>query len=322
MEKLLNNISNADLVTITILMSIVALLLAVAISIEIYKNSKKTGLRILSSSNDLNTINIKEVEGINYVDDDAELEKTKARLELAELKERLRREEIEKSKLLELNIALAKNNKSKEEVKETIVEENKVVQVVEEIVEKPIEVKETIIEKTIEPVIVETKKEQEQEIVIEKDKVDIEINNLEEEHQIDTINDEESAIISFDELKTSVNTALSMDGTVKYEDEKTAVISISELQKLYEESSNIGSKTTNKEVELMTFDVKKVDDLPKIKDYSSFQTTPFISPVHGLTQTENDIILTSTANLERLNKEIKKTNEFLQALKVLKKNLD
>lgn len=295
MKELLNSISSSDLVTITIIMSVIALLLAIAISIEIYRNYIKTS-KIKSAKIDSNTINIKEVDGIKYVDEDDEMEKTKARIELTILKEKLKQEEAEKQKLIELNLELAKKNQ---------IEENKNPEV-NKIEEKEKKIKIEVQENHHAPSI------EKQEEVIE--------NNISTE----ILDDEESAIISFDELKNIPNTSIDEDGSVKYQDEDTAVISIMELEKLYKESLNINTvkEEKPKEVELMTFDIKKVEDLPKIKDYNDFQNTPFISPVHGLTQTENDIILTSTANLERLNKEIKKTNEFLQALKVLKKNLE
>lgn len=346
MSELLNNISNSNLVTLTILMSVVALILAIAISIEIYKNARNDRNKVVKVTTDLNGINIQQVDGIKYVDEDSELEKTKARMELAELKERLRKEELEKNKLLEMNMALANRNvEKKEEVKE-IIKEN----ITEKVIEKevPVIINQTVVETPILDKIKENIVKEKETIIPDENvnNINININEVKEEaseeievleqtmfktpveikvekEEIDPFisEDEESAIISFEELEKTPNTALSEDGIVNYEDEKTAVISILELQKLYEESQNITTKNP-KEVELLNFDVKKMEDLPKIKDFSNFQSSPFISPIHGLTQTENDIILTSTANLERLNKEIKKTNEFLQALKVLKKNLE
>ena len=65
-----------------------------------------------------------------------------------------------------------------------------------------------------------------------------------------------------------------------------------------------------------------------------FKNSPFISPVYGIEKEKKDpvtpvvpvhadsIELEQTANLEKLDQEIKKTNEFLKVLKELQKNLD
>ena len=109
----------------------------------------------------------------------------------------------------------------------------------------------------------------------------------------------------------------------KYVDEKDAIISIAELERLYKESTALNIETANEkeEVELKSFDIKRVEDLPEISSEKKFQSTPFISPVYGIGAVEESLELEQTANLAKLNEEIKKTNEFLKALKELKKNL-
>ena len=58
--------------------------------------------------------------------------------------------------------------------------------------------------------------------------------------------------------------------------------------------------------------------------YQAFKASPFISPIFGLekAQSVNEMELENTANYEKLDEEIKKTNEFLMTLKELKKNLE
>ena len=60
----------------------------------------------------------------------------------------------------------------------------------------------------------------------------------------------------------------------------------------------------------------------KENDYK-FQKSPIISPVFGLDNDEsvNTIALENTANLDKLSEEIKRTNEFLNTLRELRKNL-
>lgn len=58
--------------------------------------------------------------------------------------------------------------------------------------------------------------------------------------------------------------------------------------------------------------------------YTQYQSQPIISPVYGIekTKSDTDIELENTANYEKLDEEIKKTNEFLMTLKELQKNLE
>lgn len=274
MTELLNKISSENLIVICIVMSIVALFLAISVSIEFFNNYKRKKIlkkedNIYDSdeNTDINTI---EDSNIKYVEEDEELEKTKAKLELAKLKERLIKEEEEKKKLLEINLALVNNEKAKDDVKENNIEKNN-------------------------------------EISKLKDNIS---NNLTYEQL-----EEENAIISYDELKNSTTFGYTDEEMNKYADEKDAIISIEELEKLYKESKAIYEDKKESVV------IKRVEDLPEISSTKKFQSSPFISPVYGIGINEENIQLEQTANLEKLNEEIRKTNEFLKALKELKKNL-
>ena len=274
MTELLNKISSENLIVICIVMSIVALFLAISVSIEFFNNYKRKKIlkkedNIYDSdeNTDINTI---EDSNIKYVEEDEELEKTKAKLELAKLKERLIKEEEEKKKLLEINLALVNNEKAKDDVKENNIEKNN-------------------------------------EVSKLKDNIS---NNLTYEQL-----EEENAIISYDELKNSTTFGYTDEEMNKYADEKDAIISIEELEKLYKESKAIYEDKKESVV------IKRVEDLPEIKKKKKFQSSPFISPVYGIGINEENIQLEQTANLEKLNEEIRKTHEFLKALKELKKNL-
>ena len=274
MTELLNKISSENLIVICIVMSIVALFLDISVSIEFFNNYKRKKIlkkedNIYDSdeNTDINTI---EDSNIKYVEEDEELEKTKAKLELAKLKERLIKEEEEKKKLLEINLALVNNEKAKDDVKENNIEKNN-------------------------------------EVSKLKDNIS---NNLTYEQL-----EEENAIISYDELKNSTTFGYTDEEMNKYADEKDAIISIEELEKLYKESKAIYEDKKESVV------IKRVEDLPEISSTKKFQSSPFISPVYGIGINEENIQLEQTANLEKLNEEIRKTNEFLKALKELKKNL-
>lgn len=113
--------------------------------------------------------------------------------------------------------------------------------------------------------------------------------------------EEENAIISYQELLENTNqldTVLTDDG-----DEP---ITINEVLALF---------TQDDKGELLE---------PISNPYNSeFEATPLVSPINGL-EFENltEIQLENTANLEKLDKEIRKTNEFLNILNELKKNLE
>ena len=115
--------------------------------------------------------------------------------------------------------------------------------------------------------------------------------------------EEESAIISYQEL---LETTKEMN--IVQEDSGDEFISINELMRKYNEPS----------IEKEMTDVS-INDAYK----GDFVSSPYLSPVEGVeTQSLNEIQLENTANLEKLEKEIRKTNEFLNILNELKKNLE
>ena len=64
-----------------------------------------------------------------------------------------------------------------------------------------------------------------------------------------------------------------------------------------------------------------------ISQDKKFKSSPIISPVYGIEKKEEDLSpteleLENTANYEKLDEEIKKTNEFLMTLRELQKKLD
>ena len=61
----------------------------------------------------------------------------------------------------------------------------------------------------------------------------------------------------------------------------------------------------------------------KLAFATKFKTSPIISPIYGVEKSENDSLrIENTANYEKLDAEIKRTNEFLTKLKELQKKLD
>ena len=69
---------------------------------------------------------------------------------------------------------------------------------------------------------------------------------------------------------------------------------------------------------------ESLEALPIEEAYQGeFNSSPYLSPINGV-EGENlaDIQLENTANLEKFDKEIRKTNQFLNILNELKKNLE
>lgn len=298
MPNIYSKLSSNDFLIICIVIGVLATLLVILTIIDLIKN-KHNSLDIEeeteSIEDELNAytenisteeslqetidleemkpiINIKKpvaIEEIRYVEENEELEKTKARLELQALKDELRKKEEEKEK-------------------EELIE-------IEDVTEEKIEL-------VVEPVSSETKIVLSQlEEMIEEDET-IQLNGFQDR-------EEENAIISIDELKNAVNNTYSDEEMDQYEDEGNEPISIQELEALYKKANII----TKKEAVLEEI---------SIQNSKRFQTSPFISPVFGIKTTEDSLELEQTADLEKLNEEIRKTNEFLMVLRDLRKNLE
>lgn len=146
---------------------------------------------------------------------------------------------------------------------------------------------------------------------IELEKIEEEITNqpsLEDTlTNLETI-EEQNAIISYQELLENTN-----DLTTVLEDDGDEPITLDEVFKLFNGSSDSGVIVN-----------EALEALPIEEAYQGeFNSTPYLSPVNGL-ENENlaEIQLENTANLEKLDKEIRKTNQFLNILNELKKNLE
>ncbi|MCI8568401.1 MAG: hypothetical protein HFJ11_00280 [Bacilli bacterium] len=168
----------------------------------------------------------------------------------------------------------------------------------------------------------------------------ITLTNYEEEQ-------EENAIISLEELVKKSKEMYAANEVTQYADEGNEPISLKDLEKRmkdvntasYEEpfiiENVVKDEIVNEEVtpEVLEIESSKainenvvntslVEDLTKRK----FQSSPIISPIYGIEKQKSinssELELENTANYEKLDEEIKKTNEFLMTLKELQKKLD
>lgn len=180
----------------------------------------------------------------------------------------------------------------------------------------------------------------------EKEMENIALTNYEEEQ-------EENAIISLEELVRKSKEMYAANELSQYADEGNEPISLQDLEKQmgdvkapsYDEPfiiENVVPKdeliTENVEVsqevrptvvlnDLNTVTTKvNVEEKVAATPNKKFKSSPIISPIYGIEKHEsvssNELELENTANYEKLDEEIKRTNEFLMTLKELQKKLD
>lgn len=135
---------------------------------------------------------------------------------------------------------------------------------------------------------------------------------------------ENTAIISLTELMKKADTLYQENDVVQYEDEGNEPINLKEL----EERMKAQQEVKVEPAVLEDFNSVRIDEIKEIPDADEkrkFKSSPVISPVYGIEKEiskDTDLELENTANYEKLDEEIRKTNEFLQILKELKKKLD
>ena len=323
MSKVLDQINQANLEILCILIAIIAILLAIIVIgdflISKFKYSnKKIIINKETKTEEEKLSKTTPIKEIKYVHENSEIEKAKAQLQLQTLKQELMAKE---KKILEEQAAIKKRA---EELKV-----NTIPTQVSVAIELP-ETKDTIIE---EPVLIVDKEEPVQEDFKVKETPNViseELNNIEKIEEVNKItnlqntsnqesfnqkayiDEEETAIISINELKEASANAYTDEQMAKYDDEGNEPITLQEVEEL-------ANTMKLKPIELREFELPE----EKVENQKSFESTPYISPVFGTeNKIENRITIEQTANYDKLNEEIKKTNEFLVTLKELRKNLD
>lgn len=154
---------------------------------------------------------------------------------------------------------------------------------------------------------------------------------------------EENAIISLEELVKKSKDMYEANELTQYSDEGNEPITLQELeQRVGKEASKIEDtfiiENVVPEEELLEVEEEPVlqqvsmEDLNTVKventsseDIKRFKSSPIISPIYGIEKEEvssTDIELENTANYDKLDQEIKKTNEFLMTLRELQSKLD
>lgn len=211
------------------------------------------------------------------------------------------------------------------------------------------QLKYTDIEPNKEEAIAELKKVTENLIKKEEEKQlgseNIELTKFEEEQ-------EENAIISMDELLKKSNELYEKNEITQYEDEGNEPISLQDLElrmnNIKSDMMAIEDEEQNEVEPIITEDVSPIYNLkqpdasmktPKVvlddfdtisksdkiyRDDIVFKSSPIISPIFGIEDniSSNDMMFENTANYDKFDAEIKKTNEFIVTLKELQEKLD
>ena len=160
---------------------------------------------------------------------------------------------------------------------------------------------------------------------------------------------EENAIISLEELVKKSKEMYESNEATQYADEGNGPISLEEIEKRIqqakqetivepitvekeeiEEPQIIKQVPVTEQLILDDFDTISIKEekqepvKPAYQANTKFQSSPVISPIFGIERKEavTEMELENTANYEKLDEEIKKTNEFLASLKELRKNLE
>ena len=238
--------------------------------------------------------------------------------------------------------------KAQQEEKENLVEKQETLApVVEKIEEKEVTLEEELQYTSIEPNPTEAQAEL-MRLTETLEKAEEEVKNIEltafEEEQ------EQNAIISLDELMERGKAMYENGEFDKLEDEGNEPISLQDLEERMKQVNAEVIPTVNESEpvivsvesgplqmkldDFQTVSVEpsvqveqpKVEAKPVYQEHKKFKSSPVISPVFGIEKpevnTSSDIELENTANYEKLDEEIRKTNEFLMTLKELQKKLD
>ena len=246
-----------------------------------------------------------------------------------------------------------------EEYSEPVVESLQVVEAVEMVEEVVEEIKEEVAAPTFEELLAETPAieiesleeldevfEQEElvytDIEPDQETAKLELKKIQEElNKHETIEEtqnivltnyeeqqEEAAIISLDELLKKGKEMYEKNEITQYEDEGNEPISLQDLERKFgEKKENYDEPFIIEEVVPENTEKVEIEELiieEEAKVEKKFTISPVISPIYGLQSAPSvsELELENTADYEKLDEEIKKTNDFLNTLKELQNKLD
>ena len=337
-SNLIEFLTSKEILIVYLIAGIACLVCFIIYLVE--KNNDK--LKQRHNTRELNKL-VEQIKEETYVYDDEEIEYEKPILETIEYGtdevgsvSDLVQQTLEVSK--DEEVALTEDVEDLEEIVEIedLVEEVKENKVEEPVIEvenledlNDIEFKEELIYTDIEP---------DQETArLELKKIEEELRKQESISDIENIaltnyeeQQEESAIISLEELLKKSKEMYEKNEITQYADEGNEPISLQDLEKKFgEKNENYDEPFIIEDVVPENSEKVEIEELiiedtkPVVKEEKKFTISPVISPIYGLQKSStSDLELENTADYDKLDEEIKKTNDFLTTLKDLQNKLD
>ncbi|MBQ8892731.1 MAG: hypothetical protein IJ068_07720 [Bacilli bacterium] len=302
MNLVLDLFTKREIIIIGAVIGTLILIVLIMTLIDVLSKRKKENDELEMAFDDLDIVPIKIDKSVSDVKETEKIEETKE-LDVQEVEIP---NDLDKSEQVNINLV----SEEKDEIKNIVqVEENvKKVNYIEPIIIDDFEedkVVEQIDSKTVAQIeLTELEKKLENPKSLEDTLYDLEIE------------EEENAIISYQELLETTR-----ELNVIPTDSGDEIISLKEMINMYEITDN-----DNCESEDISEEMTKVSLNDAYK--GDFTSTPILSPIMGFESDKEkavdlaEIQLENTANLEKLDKELRKTNQFLSILNDLKKNLD
>ena len=145
---------------------------------------------------------------------------------------------------------------------------------------------------------------------------------------------EQNAIISYVELKEKFDKLYNENEKTQYINDDSLPINMEELYRSQVETQEIAENSTASTLERVATVSHQVPVTSTISSQTEsktarsnsvprttrFKSSPMISPVYGIQQ--EPVVTKNTTNVAEMEAEIQRTNEFLQSLKDLQKNLE
>lgn len=312
------------------------------------KNNEK--LKQKHNTRELNKL-VEQIKEETYIYDEEEVEYDKPILETIEYGT------DEVGSVSDLVKQTLEASKQEEVLKTEVVESKEEIIEIEELEEEISFVEPTVVEEVIEDNVIEVDSledlnnvEIDEELIytdieLDQETARLELKKIEEElRKQESISDienitltnyeeqqEEAAIISLDELLKKGKEMYEKNEITQYADEGNEPISLQDLERHYgEKKENYDEPFIISEVVPENAEKVEIEELiseeeikVEVKEEKKFTISPVISPIYGLQKTTSaELQLENTADYEKLDEEIKKTNDFLTTLKDLQNKLD
>lgn len=177
--------------------------------------------------------------------------------------------------------------------------------------------------------------DQEENAIISLEELEKKSKEMYESNEITQYADEGNEPISLEDLERRMNAAkeeiIAIEETSPVITEEPIITTVAEFVEELENAKVELADLNTQQAETLevteTIMTETIPAKPLSESYQvnhKFERSPVISPIYGIERhsSTEDIALENTANYEKLDEEIKKTNEFLMTLRELQKNLD